>query len=161
MMREKGSEHREGTGLLKVMSTEGPVRATFCKWGFSAEAGQFSLEFLPETTSTLSGPLPLLLAKVIVTLESTLPLHIITWSLLMASESSSKSPSLRPHEPWWEFSTSLNWTKIWKAAIVVFLLSTASLACEGWGSGEVIWDVWDHESLQEDWKESCEGVRTA
>lgn len=59
--------------MLKVMSREGHLRETFCKWSFSAEAGQFSLEFLPEATSTLSGPLPLLLAKVITTLEPTLP----------------------------------------------------------------------------------------
>lgn len=32
---------------------------------------------------------------------------------------------------------------------------------EGWGGKEVKWDIWDHGSLQEDWKESCKGFRTA
>lgn len=32
---------------------------------------------------------------------------------------------------------------------------------EGWGSREVMWDMWDHWGLQEDWKESCKGFRTA
>lgn len=51
--------------------------------------------------------------------------------------------------------------KIRKVAILFFLYQQQLSVFDGWGSREVMWDMWDHWGLQEDWKESCKGFRTA
>lgn len=67
-----------------------------------------------------------------------------------------------PHfQPWWgsqPFCIGQNK----ESGYLFFSLINSKLGMlEGWGGREVKLDMWDHRSLQEDWKESCKGFRSA
>lgn len=126
-----GKGHLEAAGMLKVMHRDDRLRHAFCKWG-SANGGwdphHCSLEFLPETLSILLGLPPLLLAKVISTLEPTLPCTSPPGRLLGPLRTPPNASVSEHIESEWVLDLS-KLGKIRKVAILVFLLSTASLAC--------------------------------
>lgn len=86
-------------------------------------------------------------------------MHIITRSpdhVLLPLRAPPRPPVSEPtYKSWWECATFMHWAKEEKRRFWFFSYPQAAW-CEGWGGRGVMWDIWDHGSLQEDWKEAFE-----
>lgn len=152
----------EETGIPKVTGRDDHLGETFCKWDLGIEAGTLPnsrWHFCLRPCLHYQDWQPLLLAKVISTLEPTCHSHhhLVTYyglcQFLQHPQFLSACPGGSP-QPFWIGQHKES------CCSGSPLISSKCVVSEGGGGREVMWDIWDHGSLQEDWKESCKGFRT-